>query len=174
MAPGDREGPGSDVLPHPAGLSPAGLSCLQAPLPDSGGPGSVHSLWSSQSAGWEGVGWAVLPPLPHTLRPDHLRIMRSRWPLVSLDRLWLQGLPPARAQPTTTRGWKVRPPQLSRQCPGPPAAGGQRGGLVRPTGQLAARLGPMGHPATSRVCLPATKLPCAFHGTFRRPVDDCL
>ena len=85
-----------------------------------GGPSSVPLWQSPHGASPEVVGAA---PPPGTLRPDHLRVMRPRWPRVSLDPCWLQHPPPAREQLMTTRGWGVRSPLAVRAAAGRWAAG---------------------------------------------------
>lgn len=112
---------------------PAGPSPLQAPLPGSGVAVFNSTLVQPACAGWEGQGWGAGSPfsLPHTFRPNHLRIMRSRWPLASLDPRWLQGPPPAREQLMTTRGWKVKPPFADKAVqPTLRPPGGRRAGVL--------------------------------------------
>lgn len=121
--------------------------------------------------GWDG-GQAAPSPFPHTLRPNHLRIMRSRWPLVSLDPRWLQGPPPAREQLMTTRGWKVKPPLLTRLCSQPSGrqVGSRARGLAQPMGQLTACLGHVGLSTTSPS--PCVRPAPSSHGLSMGPWGD--
>ena len=72
-----------------------------------------HSVTEWPQCGLGGV-WAGLAVPRPTLRPDHLRVMRSRWPLARLDPLWLQGPPPAPEELMTARGCRARPPFAGR------------------------------------------------------------
>lgn len=141
---GDRGEPGPALL--------QGLAVRRGPLRALGWP--VQSQGAEPAACWRGGAGAGRPcPLPRALRPDHLGIMRSRWPLVSCDPHWLQGPPPAREQLMTTRGcgvnnqtpFAVRAVWLTLR-----PAGGQRAGASSSLGRTGlSAMSPSAHPAPS-------------------------